>query len=623
MPTWTSEQQKERVRRRVRAAVDPDSYVYTPEKEKTEHADTDRFLRVAIYARVSTLNPLQTTSFELQQKYYEDLVSRYPKWTLYKIYADEGKSGVTIKERDGFNEMMRDADEGKFDLIIVKSISRLARNVIILLKTVRRLAEKKIGVLFESEAVYSLNDQNHLALTFQATVAEEESRIRSRSMESSLRMRLDHGLPLTPELLGFKKNEDGKLIINPETYKIPKLMFAMYLYGYSTQQIADKLTKLSKRTYLGNLKWSANGIARSLQNERYCGDVRTRKRFKIFAADVENQKTFKNRGEKPQSYYKNEHEAIVSRDDFLAVQRIMQNAKYGGNSLLPKLRVIPEGLLKGYVVVHPRWGSFKMEDYIRASETVDQEDTPAEILVEAEKGSFDLRGYEVVDFKLIDELRVPAISLQRDDIKFSSSCVRDMACGDYVELLVHPKKKKLAIRPSTKENKCAIQWTKDKKPRKIACKAYIDTLFQLFCWKPDYKYKLYGCVYRDGEESACIFSTEDASVFIQRETLLSEMGDGGAETGEEKEAVTTGHLCNSSGKRIRAVTGDLGARFGNEFYVERTLNELEYLTGDQWLTRIEGQLCELGSELNITPYAELRAFIQQELGDLFEEEETE
>ena len=133
-------------------------------------------------------------------------------------------------------------------------------------------------------------------------------------------------------------------------------MFSMYLYGYSTQQIADALTKLSKRTYLGNLKWTAGGVARSLRNERYCGDVQTRKRYKLFAADVVKQKTFKNRGEKPQSYYIDEHEAIVSRDDFLAVQRIMHNAKYGGTSLLPELRVIPKGLLKGFVLVHPKWG---------------------------------------------------------------------------------------------------------------------------------------------------------------------------------------------------------------------------------------------------------------------------
>ena len=332
MADLTKEQKKERVRRRIRAATDPESYTYTPEIENQNHVKADEFQRVGIYARVSTGDPSQTSSFELQQKYYLDLVSRHPKWVLVKIYSDEGKSGTTTAHREGFQEMLEDAYSGKIDLIIVKNISRFARNVLDFLSTIRKLTEKRVGVLFESEGIYSLNDTNHMTLSFHATIAEEESRVRSRSMETSLRMRLDHGLPLTPELLGFLKGEDGKLIKNPDTYKIPKLMFYMYLYGYSTQQIADTLTKLSKQTYLGNLKWSAGGVASTLRNERYCGDVLTRKRFRVFAPDVDEQKSFKNRGEKPQSYYRKEHERIISYDDFVAVQRIMDNARYGGTS---------------------------------------------------------------------------------------------------------------------------------------------------------------------------------------------------------------------------------------------------------------------------------------------------
>ena len=332
----TNAQNQTRVRQRIsQASIDPDKYEYIPAKEQNDHVKADQYQQVAIYARVSTDNPMQTTSFELQQKYYEELVAQHPQWVLVKIYADEGKSGTTMQHRDGFNEMLADANAGKIDLIIVKNISRFARNVV--------------------DAIYSLNDDSHMALSFQATIAEQESRTRSRSMETSLRMRLDHGLPLTPELLGFVKNEDGKLVVNPETYKIPKLMFYMYLYGYSTQQIADILTKLSKRTYRGNLKWTASGVATSMRNERYCGDVLTRKRFTKFAADVHDQKSFKNRGEKPQSHYRDDHEAIIDRNDFLAVQRIMNNARFGGTSLLPELQVIPDGLLKGFVIVHPKW----------------------------------------------------------------------------------------------------------------------------------------------------------------------------------------------------------------------------------------------------------------------------
>ena len=612
MPELTNEERKERVRKRVRAATDPESYTYTPETEKTDYVKSDEYQRVAIYARVSTDDPAQTSSFELQQKYYMNLVDQHPKWELVKIYSDEGKSGTTTQHREGFLEMLKDAYDGKIDLIIVKNISRLARNVVDFLSTIRKLREKKVGVLFESEAIYSLNNNSHLALSFQATIAEEESRVRSRSMETSLRMRLDHGLPLTPELLGFVKDENGKLVINRDSYKIPKLMFFMYLYGYSTQQIADKLIELSKKSYRGNIKWSANGVAKTLRSERYCGDVLTRKRYKVFAPDADEQKTFKNRGEKPQSYYKGEHEAIVSRDDFLAVQRIMDNARFGGTSRLPELKVIPEGLLKGYVIVHPRWGSFTKEDYLNACRSVWDEESEENVTVQAEKGSFDFRGYEVADFKLFDDHQVPAIMLHGDSIHFNMSCIRKMACGNYIELLVHPIQKKIAIRPPLMENRNKIQWAAgsntNMSSRNIACKAYINTLYQIFGWDPDFRYKLYGVVYHDGKDSACVFSDIDASVFIDRDQYLSSEG-----------VDASGQLLSQSGRHIRALSGDFENAVGKDYYLEMNMNEIAHLTKEEWQTRIDGQLCGSKDKLKVTPYDELREFIKEELGDLFEE----
>ena len=607
MPEWTREQKRERVRNRVRNAHVSEGYQYFPAKEDTSTVRWDDYLRVGIYVRVSSSDPSQTSSFELQQKYYDEFVSKHPHWILVKIYADEGKSGVTIEHREQFQEMMQDALDGKLDLIITKSISRFSRNTLVALESIKKLKAKRVGIYFESEGVYSLNEDSRMGLTFFCEIAEQESRIRSRSMETSLRMRLDHGLPLTPELLGFLKDEEGKLVINQETENIPKLMFYMYLYGYSTQQIADVLTRLSKKTYLGNMKWSSSGVASSLRNERYCGDVMTRKRYKIFAADVVDQKTFKNRGEKPQSYYRGDHDGIISRDDYIAVQRIMNNARYGGTSLLPDLRVIPEGLLKGFVIVHPKWGSFTKDDYIRACKSVggDQE---TEKVITGEAGQFDLREFEIVDFKMFEDTQVPSISMQIKSIRFSASCIRKMACGQYVELLVHPIKRKLAIRPTTKDNRYAIVWTKGSKglPRDIACKAYIDNLFDIFGWRKDYRYRLYGCVYRDGEELACIFSDIDASVYIRKDDYLSASG-----------VDAKGLLLDTSGKRIKAVTGDLGNRFGRSFYEE--WNRDGHMTKEQWQTRIEARLCESGERLKITPYSELEAFIRQELGDLFEE----
>ena len=224
-------EQKERVRQRMRVKVDAENYEYIPAKEQVDYYSTDVHQRVAIYVRVSTDDVRQTTSFELQQKYYEDFVKGHPNWELVKIYADEGISGTSLKHRDQFVQMISDAKAGKIDLIVTKSVSRFARNVVDFVGMVRDLAELRppVGVFFESECIFSLNDDSQMALTFQATMAEEESHTRSRSMETSLRMRLDNGIPLTPKLLGYTHDADGNLIINPEEAPTVKLAFYILL----------------------------------------------------------------------------------------------------------------------------------------------------------------------------------------------------------------------------------------------------------------------------------------------------------------------------------------------------------------------------------------------------------
>ena len=204
---------KEKVRRRMQVQVDPANYQFFPAKKQIDYYDNDAALRVGIYVRVSTDNVQQTTSYELQKKYYEDFVVRHPHWTLIEIYADEGISGTSLKHRDAFNQMIADAKAGKLDMIITKNVSRFARNITDCIGIVRDLAELRnpVGVFFESECIFSLNDDSQMALSFQATMAEEESHTRSRSMETSLRMRLDNGLPLTPKLLGYTHDGDGNL----------------------------------------------------------------------------------------------------------------------------------------------------------------------------------------------------------------------------------------------------------------------------------------------------------------------------------------------------------------------------------------------------------------------------
>lgn len=365
-PRLSKEQRRERVRQRVKLQFDEDKYEYYPGVEPPDYYNNDVRQLVAIYVRVSTDDPRQTTSFEIQRQYYEEFGTRHPNWVLVDIYADEGISGTSLKHRDQFNRMIDDCRAGKITLIICKSVSRFARNVVDFLGMVRMLSEHNppICVFFEAENIFSLNETAQMALSFQATMAEEESRNKSRSMETSLRMRLDHGLLLTPKLLGFMHDDEGHLIPDPRTRHLPKLIFYMYLYGYTTAQIAEALTFVGQRTYRGNIRWQPAVISYVLHNERYCGDVFTRK---TYTQDVLTHRKLKNRGQRPRSRYLDTHEAIISRDDFIAVQHRLNNARFGSKSILPELMVIPQGLLRGFVIINPRWGAFQAQDYRDAS----------------------------------------------------------------------------------------------------------------------------------------------------------------------------------------------------------------------------------------------------------------
>lgn len=253
--------QKERVRRRIHTQIDQENYTFFPAKEPRDFFGESSRLSVAVYARVSTGNVEQTSSYELQKKYYEDYV-RHPNWILARIYADEGISGTSLAHREQFHQMITDCKAGKIDLILTKSVSRFARNVVDCISTVRMLGElpSPVGVFFESECIFSLKDDSQMALSFQATMAQEESHTRSRSMETSLRMRLDGGLPLTPKLLGYSHDSEGNLVVNPKEAPTVKLIFYLYLYGYSTSEIAEILTRQGRKTYLGNIKWTSNAV---------------------------------------------------------------------------------------------------------------------------------------------------------------------------------------------------------------------------------------------------------------------------------------------------------------------------------------------------------------------------
>lgn len=614
-------ERKERVRRRINTKVDPENYEFIPAKKPIDYYDNDIRQRIAVYARVSTDNVQQTSSYELQKKYYEDFVVHHPNWTLVKIYADEGISGTSLAHRDEFNSMIADCRSGKIDMIITKSVSRFARNVVDCISMVRMLAElpSPVGVFFESECIFSLKDDSQMALSFQATMAQEESHIRSRSMETSLRMRLDGGLPLTPKLLGYSHDADGNLVVNPDEAPTVKLIFYMYLYGYSTSDIAAALTELGRKTYLGNVKWTSNSIVQVLRNERHCGDVLTRK---TFTPNYLNHKARKNRGDRPQSLYRNHHEGIVSRDDFIAVQHLLNNSKYGNRSILPELRVIDSGLLRGFVTINPRWAGFKPADYYQASASIhppdeQQADAALPSSITLVPGDFDMRGFEIARSEFFDNYHRPYVLFQDKRIKFSTTCVRSFGKDNHVELLVNPVEMKFAVRTAAKSSRNAVVFSKlsDGKyqPRDIAGAAYVETLFQLFGWSPDLKYRIAGALFQTETESAYIFDVNDAEAFI-KSYLLS----GSKSTEQAKEPVQP---LSVSGKRVRAVPEEWIGSFGKQYYLhQQSFPPVCDQSEEDWKIRMEGQLYETGQKLRVTGFDVLRDYICQELGQYGKEE---
>lgn len=609
--------EREKVQRRYANRREPD--VIYPAKKQVDFYDDDVHQRVAVYVRVSTDNLGQETSYELQKNYYEEFVLKHPNWELVKIYADKGISGTSTRHRDELNQMLTDCRAGKIDLIITKSVSRLARNTVDCITMVRNLAELRnpVGVFFESECIFSLNEDTSMPLSFLASIAENESRIRSRSMEVSLAQRLNGGLPLTPKLLGYSHNAEGKLVINPDEAPTVRLIFYMYLSGYSSSHIARTLEELGKTTFLGNAKWTSGAVIQVLRNERHCGDVLTRK---TWTPDVISHKAKKNRGERQQSLYKDDHEAIVSRDDYIAVQHMINNAKYGGKSILPELRVIDSGLLKGYVTISPKWAGFKAMDYLQASMSVYADDDAYygqpqsdDTTFEVTAGDFDLRGFEVTNSALFDSNKKPYVLFQSKKIKFSTDCVRYFGKDNKVELLIHPGLRMFAVRRASKECRHFVQWSRpnDGKyyAKEIPCSAFGDTLFELLDWATEYKFKAYGRYIESEGETVFLFDLSDPEVFIQSYLM----------TGTDTPSSEHGALSplSISGKRIRAVPKKLADRFGSNFYSHRLASSsLEPQSEEAWKLWLEGQLFETGEKLQVTKFDEMQRFIIDQLSSV-------
>lgn len=564
--------------------------------------------RVAVYARVSTDDPNQTSSYELQKNHYEDMVRRKENWELVDIYADEGISGTSLQHRDSFIRMLHDCQAGKIDLIVTKSVSRFARNIVDCIGYVRQLkaSAPPIGVFFETENIFTLDEHSEMSLSFIATLAQEESHTKSEIMNASIEMRFKRGIFLTPPLLGYDKDENGNLVINEEEAKTVRLIFFSYIYGYSTQKIADALTELERLTKRGNEVWSAGSVLQILTNERYCGDVLARK---TYTPNYLDHKSKKNNHDRNQYRQKDHHEAIISRDDFFAVQKMIRNAKYGNKGYFPEIRVIQDGILHGYVTVHPKWAGFTEDDYYEASEQIENGQIPSKPLeITLKKGDFDLSGYQLVRTPFISMYGQATLSASTSILSFSKSCISKLPDADHIELLVLPGKGMLAVRKAPGGSHNSILWRKEsngeKVPRPIGGNAFLPTLFSLFGWNKDCQYKLSGTVHRKDDETVLIFNSRDAVL------LYEEISSGEADPSPDD---------NAKKKRKRkesAFPSDWADSFGDDYYTSQKKFEDLEPEDQEWQTHKNGIAITKETRDNVTPPQKAAENIKQLLADM-------
>ncbi|KRQ86776.1 Transposon Tn3 resolvase [Caloramator mitchellensis] len=282
--------------------------------------------RVAAYARVSTDNDEQLSSYEAQVDHYTRYIKSNPSWRFVGVYSDEGISATSTKKREGFNRMIEDALNGKIDLIITKSVSRFARNTVDTLTTVRKLKEKGVEVYFEKENIYTLDSKGELLITIMSSLAQEESRSISEHVTWGQRKRFADGKVSLPykHFLGYTKGEDGYPKIVEEEAEIVRLIYRMFLEGKTALSIAKYLTENKVKTPAGRKVWPQSTVLSILQNEKYKGDAILQKTFTV---DFLTKKVKKNEGEVPQYYVENSHPAIIPSEVFDLVQDEIKKRK--------------------------------------------------------------------------------------------------------------------------------------------------------------------------------------------------------------------------------------------------------------------------------------------------------
>jgi len=275
--------------------------------------------RIGVYVRVSTDSSDQQNSYASQIGYYTKIIEKHSDWELVDVYADEGITGTKLDRRDEFNRMMRDARKGKLDEILVKSVSRFARNTKDCLINLRELNLLGVKVKFDRENLSTETLTSELMVSVSGSLAQEESISLSQNMRWSYQKRMQSGKFIACRAPFGYRISGREMNIHPEEAEIVKWVFESYLSGMNVLEIANALTDAEISTREGNYCWQRTTIAYMLQNEKYIGDSIGQKSL---VTDFPF-KHIRNKGQKPKYYAEATHPAIIDKDTFYLVQELI------------------------------------------------------------------------------------------------------------------------------------------------------------------------------------------------------------------------------------------------------------------------------------------------------------
>ncbi len=516
-----SEKRKAEIRDRIHKQAEQGQKTakdyFRPAKPTPSIYDSD-LKRVAVYARVSTSSEEQISSIENQTLYYTKKIAETENWNLQDIYSDEGKSGTSLRKRDAFKRMMRDAKDQKMDLIICASISRFARNFsdcmtqIAALKTMH--PAHPIGVYFETENIYTLNPSSQYSLDIQALLADWESGNKSRRMILSYDQRIMTGQYPVADLMGYRHTKDGQLVIEPEEAKTVRFIFLAFIQGYNYDQIATILTQKKRSTLRGRQEWNGVMVANIMKNERRWGDLEARKSIVV---DYKLGKVTKNNGNRCSAYVPEHHEAIVSPEIARAAHLVASSSKKCG---VQDIVVIRQGALKGFVGIHPNWNGIDAESIRSLCLSAYLPEEMAKLNKMAE-----MRSGKKLDMASSDYLTVsgtcfinqssPVMTISKSGIRFSKACHTRLDDCEDVELLYHPILQVVILRKSNRKFSTAMRWRDDNDVHSaFSARAFSGLVFQTLNWRRNCRYQCRGICQERENAKFLLFELDESRILI-------------------------------------------------------------------------------------------------------------